>query len=269
MRKILSLSVTDVQILPLSSNGRKEIMEALKEILIKNEWFSKQEVEEIFTPDIVKCIDECTRPRQDEIFNAFDGLKPQDVKVLIIGQDPYPDETKAHGLAFSYRDGSIPADDSLRNIFHKIKDDLGIDNTHTNLSAWKEQGVLLLNTALTFAPNNQDFHIKAWQDFINQVISKLLKVKTEYKQPLVIMLWGAKANELKTLAYKEIKQEADYQEKYPFVRILRSSHPSNNYQACTKSICDGKIPAFKDTNYKPFKECNEFLKANGINEIRW
>ena len=269
MRKILSLSVIYVQILPLSSNGRKEIMEALKEILVKNEWFTEQEVEETFTPDIMKCIDECTRPRQDEIFNAFEGLKPQDVKVLIIGQDPYPDEAKAHGLAFSYRDGSIPADDSLRNIFHKIKDDLGIDNTHTNLSAWKEQGVLLLNTALTFAPNNQDFHIKAWKDFINQVISKLLKVKTEYKQPLVIMLWGAKANELKTLAYKEIKQEADYQEKYLFIRILRSSHPSNNYQACTKSICDGKIPAFKDTNYKPFKECNEFLKANGINEIRW
>lgn len=269
MRKILSLSVTYAQRLPLSSTGRKEIMEALKEILIKNEWLTKQEVEEIFTPDVVKCIDECTRPRQDEIFNAFDGLQPQDVKVLIIGQDPYPDEAKAHGLAFSYRDGSIPADDSLRNIFHKIKDDLGIDNIHTNLSAWKEQGVLLLNRALTFAPNNQDFHIKAWHDFINQVISKLLKVKTENKQPLVIMLWGAKANELKALAYKGIKQEADYQEKYPFVRILRSSHPSNNYQACTKSIYNGEIPAFNDTNYKPFKECNEFLKANGINEIRW
>lgn len=113
MRKILSLSVTYVQILPLSSNGRKEIMEALKEILFKNEWFTKQEVEETFTPDVVKCIDECTRPKQDEIFNAFEGLKPQDVKVLIIGQDPYPDEAKAHGLAFSYRDGSIPADDSL------------------------------------------------------------------------------------------------------------------------------------------------------------
>ena len=82
IRKILSLSVTYVQILPLSSNDRKEIMEALKEILIKNEWFTKQEVEETFTPDVVKCIDECTRPRQDEIFNAFDGLKPQDVKGL-------------------------------------------------------------------------------------------------------------------------------------------------------------------------------------------
>ena len=126
-------------------------MEALKEILIDNEWFTRQEVEELFTSEIQKCINECTRPNQSDIFNAFEGLKPQDVKVLIIGQDPYPDEAKAHGLAFSYKDGTISADDSLRNIFHKIKEDVGIDNNFTNLSTWKEQGVLLLNTALTFA----------------------------------------------------------------------------------------------------------------------
>ena len=119
-------------------------MEALKEILIDNEWFTRQEVEELFTSEIQKCINECTRPNQSDIFNAFEGLKPQDVKVLIIGQDPYPDEAKAHGLAFSYKDGKISADDSLRNIFYKIKEDVGIDNSFTNLSAWKEQGVLLL-----------------------------------------------------------------------------------------------------------------------------
>lgn len=127
-------------------------MEALKEILIDNEWFTRQEVEELFTSEIQKCINECTRPNQSDIFNAFEDLKPQNVKVLIIGQDPYPDEAKAHGLAFSYKGGKISADDSLRNIFHKIKEDVGIDNSYTNLSAWKEQGVLLLNTALTFAP---------------------------------------------------------------------------------------------------------------------
>ena len=255
---------------PLSSkNKRKEVMKALKEILIKNEWFTRQEVEELFTSEIQKCINECTRPSQSDIFNAFDGLKPQDVKVLIIGQDPYPDEAKAHGLAFSYNNGEIPAEDSLLNIFRKIKEDVGIDNSYTNLSAWKKQGVLLFNTALTFAPDNQDFYINAWRNFVNQVISKLLKVKTENKQPLVVMLWGAKANELKALAYKGIKQEADYQEKFPLVKILRSSHPSNNYQACTKSICDGEVPAFKDTDFRPFKECNEFLEANNADIINW
>lgn len=278
MHKILSLSVTDVQILPLSSNSRKKIMEEtlekiienLKNILIKNDWFTESELNNLWAKNnIDKCIKECECPEKKKIFNAFDGLSPQDVKVLIIGQDPYPDEAKAHGLAFSYREGSIPADDSLRNIFHKLKDDLDIDNTHTNLSAWKEQGVLLLNTALTFAPNNQDFHIKAWHDFINQVISKLLKVKTENNQPLVIMLWGRKANEIKTLAYKGKEQELVFNQQYPLIKLLRSSHPSNNYQACTKAIYNGEIPAFNDTNYKPFKECNEFLKANGFNEIRW
>ena len=244
-------------------------MEALKEILIKNEWFTRQEIEKLFTSEIQECINECTRPNQSDIFNAFDGLRPRGVKVLIIGQDPYPDEAKAHGLAFSYNNGEIPAEDSLLNIFRKIKEDVGIDNSYTNLSAWKKQGVLLLNTALTFAPDNQDFHINAWRNFVNQVISKLLKVKTENKQPLVVMLWGDKANKLEVLAYKKGKHRVYYQEKYPLVKILRSSHPSNNYQACTKSICDGEVPAFKDTDFRPFKECNEFLQTHNVEVINW
>mgnify|MGYP000762594156 FL=1 len=240
-------------------------MEALKEILIDNEWFTRQEVEELFTSEIQKCINECTRPNQSDIFNAFEGLKPLDVKVLIIGQDPYPDEAKAHGLAFSYKDGTISADDSLRNIFHKIKEDVGIDNNFTNLSTWKEQGVLLLNTALTFAgESNQEFHIKTWNKFINSVISKLLEVKTASKQPLVVMLWGDKANKLQALAYKSNEYE-----NFPFIKILRSSHPSNNYQACTKAIYNGELPAFKDSKFKPFKDCNEFLEANNVDVINW
>lgn len=240
-------------------------MEALKEILIDNEWFTRQEAEELFTYEIQKCINECTRPNQSDIFNAFEDLKPQDVKVLIIGQDPYPDEEKAHGLAFSYKDGNISADDSLRNIFHKIKEDVGIDNSYTNLSAWKEQGVLLLNTALTFAgERNQEFHIKSWSKFINSVISKLLEVKTTTKQPLVVMLWGDKANKLQVLAYKSNEYETS-----SFIKILRSSHPSNNYQACTKAIYNGELPAFKDSKFKPFKECNKFLEANNADVINW
>lgn len=240
-------------------------MEALKEILIDNEWFTRQEVEELFTSEIQKCINECTRPNQSDIFNAFEGLKPQDVKVLIIGQDPYPDEAKAHGLAFSYKDGKISADDSLRNIFYKIKEDVGIDNSFTNLSAWKEQGVLLLNTALTFAgESNQEFHIKTWNQLINSAISKLLEVKTTTKQPLVVMLWGDKANKLQVLAYKSNEYDNS-----SLIKILRSSHPSNNYQACTKAIYNGELPAFKDSKFKPFTECNEFLEANNIDVINW
>lgn len=244
-------------------------MNKLKEFLSNNEWFSKQEIEKLFTNEVIKCINECERPSKDNIFNVFVGLKPQDVKVLIIGQDPYPDIEKAHGLAFSYQNGKMPAEDSLKNIFQKLKTDLGIDKTCTNLSTWKEQGVLLLNTALTFASNNQDFHIKAWHNFINQVVLKLLETSTNNKQPLVIMLWGRKANELKILAYKGQEQEFEFNQKYPLVKLLRSSHPSNNYQACAKSIYNGEIPAFNDINYKPFKDCDEFLKINGVSEIKW
>lgn len=240
-------------------------MEALKEILIDNEWFTRQEVGELFTSEIQKCINECTRPNQGDIFNAFEGLKPQDVKVLIIGQDPYPDEAKAHGLAFSYKNGKIPAKDSLLNIFRKVEEDVEIDNSFTNLSAWKEQGVLLLNTALTFAgKSNQKFHIKTWKQLINSAISKLLEVKTTSKQPLVVMLWGDKANKLQVLAYKSNEYE-----NYSFIKILRSSHPSNNYQACSKAIYNSKLPAFKDSKFKPFKECNEFLEANNVDVINW
>ena len=108
-------------------------MEALKKILVENNWFTSQEVEKLFTPDIQKCINECTRPSQADIFSAFENLKPQDIKVLIIGQDPYPDKTKAHGLAFSYKNGEIPAEDSLLNIFRKIREDVGIENSYSNL----------------------------------------------------------------------------------------------------------------------------------------
>ena len=244
-------------------------MEALKKILVENNWFTSREVEKLFTPDIQKCINECTRPSQADIFSAFENLKPQDIKVLIIGQDPYPDKTKAHGLAFSYKNGEIPAEDSLLNIFRKIREDVGIENSYTNLSAWKNQGVLLLNTALTFVPDNKDFHINAWRNFTNQVISKLLETKIENKQPLVVMLWGKKANEIEVLAYKGNKQEVDFQEKYPFIKILRSSHPSNNHQACKKTICNGEISAFKDKKFKPFEECNNFLRANNVDMIDW
>lgn len=221
MHKILSLSVTYVQILPLSSNGRKEIMEALKEILIKNEWFTKQEVEETFTSDVVKCIDECTRPRQDEIFNAFDGLKPQDVKVLIIGQDPYPTEGRADGLAFSFGDNK-PAKDSLKNIFDKIKSELNIDNKNTNLKCWRDRGVLLLNTALTYKKGNQDYHITSWSNFVDHIISKLLQNRTP-DNPLVIMLWGGQANLL--TSFRDDKDDVIHKDKN--IYILRASHPSN------------------------------------------
>lgn len=272
IRKILSLSVTYVQILPLSSNDRKGIMEALKEILVKNEWFTEQEVEETFTPDIMKCIDECTRPRQDEIFNAFDGLKPEDVKVLIIGQDPYPTEGRADGLAFSFGDNK-PAKDSLKNIFDKIKSELNIDNKNTNLKCWRDRGVLLLNTALTYKKGDKDYHIEAWSNLINRIISKLLQIERNSNNPLVIMLWGGQANLLKS--FRNDKKDSIYRDKH--IYILRASHPSNlgdskNYSGNFKSIAkklecqplSRDVKGFMDNKNEIFVESNNILKSNKI-----
>ena len=247
MRKIVSLSITDVQILPISSNGRKEIMEALKEILIKNEWFTKQEVEEIFTSDVMKCIDECTRPKQDEIFNAFNNLKPKDVRVLIIGQDPYPD-TKgleiADGMAFSSKNVNI-CPNSLKKIFDEIIREYKKCDFKTNsLVDWKNQGVLLLNSSLTFCPSIPiNISTKVWKTFINKVIDKIL-----LNSPLVVMLWGRKAQKAfgkRTLNCKNIL-------------VLQSSHPNPRNK---------KYDTFSGN--KHFKKCNEFLKMNHVNVIEW
>lgn len=234
-----------------------DILKLLKEKLCANEWFTQEEIEKYFTDEICECIRECTSPDKTDIFNAFDGLPPKKVKVLIMGKDPYPNKKKAHGLAFSHKKGNIPAENSLNNIFCKILRELRIDNEFTDLTSWKEQGVLLLNTALTYVNSkNEKKHINAWNPFINLIISKLIECKIEDEKPLVIMLWGKEANKF----YCMIKDK-----NYPFSKILCSSHPSN--LTCNKPIRDVRcrdnidlsIPAFNDRSYKPFKECNEFL----------
>lgn len=248
-----------------------DILECLKFILCDNEWFTYKEIEKYFTDEkckylceyICECIRECTSPDKTDIFNAFDGLPPKKVKVLILGQDPYPDKEKAHGLAFSHKEGNIHVKDSLKNIFDKIKENVGIDNEFTDLTSWKKKGVLLLNTVLTYAgENNREYNSYAWNPFINIIISKLIEYKIENEKPLVIMLWGKEANELYPVAYKKNKYE-----NCPFIKILRSSHPSN--LSCYSPIYNDCLPAFNERNYKPFKECNKFLKANGVDEIDW
>lgn len=249
----------------------------LKEILIKNEWFSEEELNKVWTPEIETCIKECSRPHPSEVFNAFDGLKPQDVKVLIIGQDPYPDIERAHGLAFSFKNGSLVPEDSLKNIFEKLKNELGINNTYTNLTCWKKQQVLLLNTSLTYKKaddkkeqgNVQKQHLKHWDGFVNNVLKKLTNSKKKNKQPLVVMLWGRKANELKEFAYKGLEQENIFSEENPNILILRSSHPSNLYLASSRKIYSGDVAAFNDNEYRPFIDCNTFLKKHNTQAIDW
>lgn len=240
------------------------------EPLITNQWITETEIEQLFQPKLKSIIDESERPKyttqEDKkiIFNAFDGLNPQDVKVLIIGQDPYPAENRAHGLAFSFKDGQ-PAQDSLKNIFSKLESDLNINNKTSNLTEWKNRGVLLLNTSLTL--KNKKGHFTQWKPFINFVIQNLLQEKNKTNKPLVIMLWGNPANSIEPLKYLGKIKESEFHKTHPNILILRSSHPSNLGKR--KSIFNNEVPAFIDETYTPFKTCNEFLSKHNEQPINW
>jgi len=199
-------------------------------------------------------------PYEDENSGVFHALKitPFDkVKVLIIGQDPYPNKEDAHGLAFSKLSGKIPA--SLKNIFEKIKEDTGVNNTSGNLTAWAKQGVLLLNRALTFSKDETlASRNRFWLPVINIILDKLLT----RNKPLVIILWGNPANDIEQFSFEK---EEEYKKRNIF--ILRSSHPSNMGNAKNSELKDGKIKAF--TSAPNFSKTNELLKSCGEKEINW
>ena len=176
------------------------------------------------------------------IFNAFNLCPFNDVKVVIIGQDPYHEPGQAHGLCFSVNDGvAIPK--SLINIYKEIGDDLGITPPRSgNLTRWAEQGVLLLNATLTVRAHAAGSHQgRGWEEFTDAVIHKL----NDEKQNLVFILWGSYA-----------------QRKGAFIDrnrhlVLQSAHPS-------------PLSAYRGFfgNHQ-FSRTNEYLKEHGIKPIEW
>ena len=150
-------------------------------------------------------------PKPENVFNALNKVKYNDVKVVIIGQDPYHGPNQAHGLSFSVeKDINIPP--SLRNIYKEIKDDIGayIPN-HGNLSKWANQGVLMLNAVLTVEGGKPNSHKgMGWEEFTGKII-ELLNVR---EKPVVFLLWGANAKAVG----KKITNKHHY--------VLTSSHPS-------------------------------------------
>ena len=181
-------------------------------------------------------------PPSHLIFNAFELTKFDDVKVVIIGQDPYHGHGQAHGLSFSVAHG-IKTPPSLRNIHKELNDDLGIPVPHHgNLSKWAAGGVLLLNTILTVEKGKPGSHAnQGWEVFTDSV----LRVLNQKKKNIVYILWGKKA-----------------QEKSSFIKgddnlIIESSHPS---------------PYSADNGFfgsKPFSRANSYLKQNKIEPIDW
>lgn len=176
------------------------------------------------------------------IFNAFNLCPFENVRAVIIGQDPYHGPGQAHGLCFSVRDG-IQFPPSLRNIFKEIELDLGTKCMNSgNLERWANQGVMLLNATLTVRAQLAGSHQKkGWEEFTDAAIKKL----NAEKENIVFFLWGA---------YAQKKGEAIDESKH---LILKSVHPS------PLSASRGFF------GNKQFSKCNEYLKQHGIKPIEW
>lgn len=176
------------------------------------------------------------------IFNAFDLCPFHEVKVVIIGQDPYHGLGQAHGLCFSVLD-DVRFPPSLRNIFKEIKQDIGIEIPTTgNLERWAKQGVLLLNATLTVRSGQAASHQKkGWETFTDKAIARL----AEQREGIVFLLWGA---------YAQKKAEMIDPQKH---LILKSVHPS------PLSASRG----FFGNHH--FSKTNDYLKKNGKSTIQW
>lgn len=182
-------------------------------------------------------------PKGNEIFKAFEACPFDQVKVVILGQDPYPTRGHAHGLCFSVASTVKPLPKSLQNIFKELElEGFSIQGRNGDLSSWARQGVLLLNTVLTVREGSPESHAKqGWELFTDAVIRTL----NEKHKNLVYLLWGSKAQQ----KAMEVDGNANL--------ILRSVHPS------PLSVYRG----FFGCNH--FKQANEYLKQNGKTPIEW
>ncbi|WP_394121382.1 uracil-DNA glycosylase [Planococcus donghaensis] len=135
-------------------------------------------------------------PAKENIWSAFEHTAYQDVKVVILGQDPYHGPNQAHGLSFSVQPG-VPHPPSLRNMFKELKEDIGCDKQKDGtLTEWADQGVLMMNTVLTVRAGEANSHRnKGWETFTDEVIRKL----SEREEPIIFVLWGKPAQTKKRL----------------------------------------------------------------------
>ena len=217
------------------------IHQSWKEVL--QEEFSKPYFEQLVLFVKREYSENICYPKGQQIFSAFNHCPVPEVKVVIIGQDPYHGEGQANGLCFSVHDG-IPHPPSLVNIFRELNTDLGVPYPLSgNLERWASQGVLLLNATLTVRANSAGSHQKqGWETFTDAVI----KAVSAHCNHVVFMLWGGYAKEKAKLI-----DPAKH-------CILTAGHPS---------------PLSANRGYwfgnKHFSQANAYLKANGKNEIIW
>lgn len=196
--------------------------------------------------DIMKAVDESAKrsnvyPERNRIFYAFRETPPERVRVVLLGQDPYHEPMQANGLAFSVFNG-VKMPPSLRNIFKELSLDLGGEpRTDTDLTDWAQQGVLLLNSALTVVEHNANSMVSLWTDFTDSVI----KAVNDFENPVVFVLWGNNARSKKRYITN------------PRHHIIESAHPS------PLSASRGFFGS------KPFSKINSYLESDGLTKIKW
>ena len=180
-------------------------------------------------------------PPKNQIFRAIELTPFEEVKVVIIGQDPYHNDNQANGLCFSVSD-KVTAPPSLKNIFKELEDDLGIKKTSNELEMWAKQGVLLLNATLTVRAHEANSHKDlGWGQFTDFIIKEI----SDKKENVVFVLWGAFAQKKAGL----IDASRHF--------IIQSAHPS------PFSVHKGFFGS------RPFSKINQFLEEKGKEPINW
>lgn len=215
---------------------------------VNNNWdiILKDEYEKEYFKNLLNYINEeynnkTVYPLKENIFKALEYTDYNDIKVVILGQDPYHGEGEAQGLSFSIPN-DIKITPSLRNIFKELKNDLNIERTNTDLSDWAKQGVLLLNAILTVCKDTPLSHKdKGWEIFTDEIIKKI----NEREEPVIFILWGNYARSKKKL----ITNKNHY--------IIESAHPSP--LSASRGFFDSK----------PFSKTNNILISINKESIRW
>ncbi|MFB9119572.1 uracil-DNA glycosylase [Bergeyella porcorum] len=180
-------------------------------------------------------------PPKEQIFRALELTPFEEVKVVIIGQDPYHGDFQANGLCFSVSD-QVKTPPSLQNIYKELKDDLNIDKNTNELESWAKQGVLLLNATLTVRAHSPNSHKDlGWEQFTDFIIQEV----SEKKDNVVFVLWGAFAQKKASLI--------DTQKHF----IIKSAHPS------PFSVYRGFFGS------KPFSKINSYLASKNLAKIEW
>lgn len=216
--------------------------------MFNNEWDNilSEEIKKDYYKNLINKVDveykkKIIFPKYDDIFKALKLTSYDDVKVVILGQDPYHGENEAHGLSFSVNN-DVKMPPSLRNIFKELESDLNIKRDNTNLTDWAKQGVLLLNSILTVEKDSPLSHKNyGWEIFTDYLIGKL----GSSDKPIVFILWGNYARSKKNLINNKNHL------------IIESAHPS------PLSASRGFFGS------KPFSKTNKYLIKNNIDPIIW